>query len=344
MTRRTFVLAPVPLMTHSGAYSIEPARADGFDTYILRDAAHQTEVRIAPGFGHNAYSMTVAGREFFHRPYTTLAEWAAKPTLGGNPLLWPWANRIDGYSYWAGGKQYTLNKELGNLRPDGNGLPIHGLLQYWPNWKVEHAKADGSAAELRSVVEFWREPALAAQFPFAHSIHMTYRLSGGALEVTTEIDNLSSTPLPVCLGFHPYFKLPDSARDTWQVRLPAKRHYKLSKLTVPNGETEPNSRPLEFALAGNVVDDVFDTLTRDADGWARFAVSAGSERLTVEYGEAFPVAVVYAPKGREFICFEPMTAITNAFNAAHEGWYKDLPSVAPGKTWKGVYRIRPSIG
>ena len=27
-----------------------------------------------------------------------------------------------------------------------------------------------------------------------------------------------------------------------------------------------------------------------------------------------PVAVLYAPKGRGFICFEPMTGVTNVFN------------------------------
>ena len=44
-------------------------------------------------------------------------------------------------------------------------------------------------------------------------------------------------------------------------------------------------------------------------------------------------AVVYAPRGQEFICFEPMAAITNGFNLAHDGLYKELQSVAPGDTW-----------
>jgi aldose 1-epimerase len=43
--------------------------------------------------------------------------------------------------------------------------------------------------------------------------------------------------------------------------------------------------------------------------------------------------VVYAPKGQEFICFEPMAAITNAFNLAHAGLYKELQSIPPGASW-----------
>jgi aldose 1-epimerase len=43
--------------------------------------------------------------------------------------------------------------------------------------------------------------------------------------------------------------------------------------------------------------------------------------------------VVYAPKGQDFICFEPMAAITNAFNLAHAGLYKELQSIPPAATW-----------
>jgi len=37
-----------------------------------------------------------------------------------------------------------------------------------------------------------------------------------------------------------------------------------------------------------------------------------------------------------------MTAITNAFNLAHAGLYKDLQSIASGATWTESFWIRPS--
>ena len=43
------------------------------------------------------------------------------------------------------------------------------------------------------------------QWPFAHTIEMTYRLTNGQLEVATEIVNLSSEAMPVAIGFHPCF-------------------------------------------------------------------------------------------------------------------------------------------
>src|ERR1039457_1779507 len=72
----------------------------------------------------------------------------------------------------------------------------------------------------------------------------------------------------------------------------------------------------------------------EPDGRARFTVEGGRERLTVAYGPKYSVAVVYAPRGQDFLCFEPMSAITNAFNLAHDGLYQELQSVAPGVTWK----------
>ena len=53
------------------------------------------------------------------------------------------------------------------------------------------------------------------------------------------------------------------------------------------------------------------------------------------------MAVVYAPTGdgQEFLCFEPMSGITNAFNLAHRGMYDALPQIAPGGAWEAIYRI-----
>jgi hypothetical protein len=52
--------------------------------------------------------------------------------------------------------------------------------------------------------------------------------------------------------------------------------------------------------------------------------------------------VVYAPAGRDFICFEPMAGITNALNLAHRGVYKELQTIAPGGVWQESFWIKPS--
>ncbi len=342
MTRALLLLTLTPLMTQAANYSIQKTTLDSVEVYILRDAARATEVRIAPSIGNNSYEMTVKGKRVFWSPYQSAGEFAARPAHLGNPLLWPWANRIDGTAYFANGKKYLLNTELGNVRPGPNNTPIHGLITYSKLWTVSRFEAGEGGATLTARLEFWRRPELMAQFPFAHTIEMTYRLKDGALEVETVIENLSSEPLPVSLGYHPYFQINDAPRDEWRVHLPARDKMTLSNRLIPTGERQANPYADPQPLAGVVLDDVFDTLQRDADGQARFWVEGRKERITVEYGPKFTVAVVYAPAGRGFICFEPMTAITNAFNAAQAGWYHGLQSVAPAQTWRESFRIVPS--
>jgi aldose 1-epimerase len=191
-------------------------------------------------------------------------------------------------------------------------------------------------------LEFWRNAQWMEQFPFAHTVEMTYRLKDGALEVDTTVENRAQEALPVALGFHPYFQLTDAPRDEWTVHLAAKERVVLSDKLVPTGERKALTEGEAFALKGVSLDDVFTALVRDADGMARFWVQGKKQRVTVEYGPKYRVAVVYAPPGRGFICFEPMAAITNAFNAAQRGEYKELQSIAPGGTWREKYVIRPS--
>ena len=63
--------------------------------------------------------------------------------------------------------------------------------------------------------------------------------------------------------------------------------------------------------------------------------------MSVIYGPKCSVAVVFAPPGKGFICFEPMSAITNAFNLAQRGLYKELQSIPPGGMWRESFWIVP---
>jgi aldose 1-epimerase len=72
-------------------------------------------------------------------------------------------------------------------------------------------------------------------------------------------------------------------------------------------------------------------------------VEGGRERVTVTYGPKYTTAVVYAPRGQDFICFEPMTALTNGFNLAHDGLYGELQSIPAGGTWKESFRLAAEV-
>ena len=137
----------------------------------------------------------------------------------GIPFLGPWANRLDEQAFYANGKRYALNMDLGNVR---GAHPIHGFLSA-AVWEVVDAKADEGAAWVTSRLDFLSQPDWMAQFPFAHTIVMTHRLRDGVLDITVALHNVSAAPMPVAIGFHPYFALTDAPRDAWTIGLAARR-------------------------------------------------------------------------------------------------------------------------
>jgi len=220
-------------------YTAQKTTVDGVPIVRLVDSKHDVTVSIAPTVGNNAYEMLAGGKNVFWFPYDSVADFAREPKLCGNPFLAPWANRLDEDGFHFEGKHYLLDKHLDNLRRDGNDLPIHGLLLYWPKWEVVELEATEDEARVTSRLEFAKHAELLGHFPFAHQIDMTYRLRDGALEVETRIVNQGSQTMPISIGFHPYFQIHDAPRDDWTVRLPVEHIWTLTDKLTPTGDTTP---------------------------------------------------------------------------------------------------------
>lgn len=295
------------------------------------------EVSICPSVGNIAYDLRVNGKPILKSP-PSLGEWKQRPSQNGIPFLGPWANRLDGDAYWANGKRYLLNPDVVEIRRDPNGLPIHGLLLFTSAWQVMALDADEHGAQVTSRLEFWKHPEWMAQFPFAHTVTMTHRLYGGILEVRTALENHSVDPMPLVIGFHPWYQIPETPRDRWKVHLPVREHFVLSPKLTPTGESKPIDFPDPTPLSGRQFDDVFGGV----DSSAEFALEADGRKVSVRFGPKFPVAIVYAPHTPEVVCFEPMTGLTNGFNLAHEGIFKNLQSIGSGATWTESFWIHPT--
>jgi aldose 1-epimerase len=331
-------------------YRAEPSG----DVVRLEDTASNITMSICPSFGNNAFDLRVNGVEVLWRPYDSLEEFkAGGQGRGGIPFLAPWANRLDEPAFYANGRRFPFDMEIGNVR---GPLPIHGLLMRTDRWQIVDVFADDQQSSVTSRLEFFRAPLWMKQFPFAHAIDMTHRLFDGAVEVTTRIENLSDDPMPVAVGFHPYFRLTDSPRAEWTVAIGARTRWLLSDAKLPTGDTEPIERTFEHPCAVSLrdqdLDHVFSDLVQDAGGKTVMSVWGVRQRVDVEFGANFRAAVVYAPKQSrvsddasirgDFVCIEPMTGITNSMNLAHRGVYDDLQYIPPGGTWQETFRVRPS--
>src|SRR5277367_5389325 len=202
-------------------YSAEKIVVDGIPVIRLRDSAHKIEVSIALSVGNMTYEMKANGHNLLYFPFDSVAKWLEKPSQIGIPFLGPWANRLSEDAFFANGKKYHLNSDALALRRDPNGRPIHGLLLFAEDWEVIDLKSGGNCAEVTSRLEFWKHPDWMAQFPFAHTLEMTHRLSNGVLEVRLAVHNLSVDPMPLVIGFHPWYQITDAPRDQWHVHIPA---------------------------------------------------------------------------------------------------------------------------
>jgi galactose mutarotase-like enzyme len=187
----------------------------------------------------------------------------------------------------------------------GTGLPMHGTLPR--PWRV----LEPGAAELDGASE---------AFPFPHTIRMQVELAD-ALRFTTTIEAHDGL-VPVSFGFHPFLTIPGVPRTEWHVEIPVTRHR-----AFPSGETqavEPHIGP----LGDRAYDDGYDE--RDD---RPFVVAAGGRRITVDFERGFPFAQVYAPPAQDLICFEPMTAPTDALRAG------TFPVAEAGKPFVTVFSI-----
>jgi aldose 1-epimerase len=335
------------------------------DVVTLSDTASTLAVRVLTT-ASNAYQMTVNGEDVIRRTWTTLDDIRGRMGLNGVPLLWPYANRLDEQAFYANGQRYAFDPGLNNT---GRGaIPIHGFLTGADAWKVVEAKADAKSAWATMTLDFFRIPRYMKQFPFAHTLTMTYRVQDGALEVHTRIDSLSSEPMPVAIGFHPYFQLTDSPREEWRLSVAAKTHWLLDSNTLPTGETEPITRilpdPKNVLVKDVTLDDIFTDLERDDRGRAKMSLIGKTQQVDVLVGPKFKTILVLsrpnnANRGgaaganqaaavtpppsptRGTVAFEPMAAITNALNLSQKGLYKELQSIEPGGSWQESFWISP---
>ena len=326
-----------------GQYS---ARREG-SVVRLEDAGHQTVVSIVPSIGNAAVEMKVKGKDVIRCPFASAAKFSKAHGFSGIPFLGPWANRLDEPAFYANGKKYVFNLGLGNVHwSDGQATP--DFVTNASQWEVIEVKADANAAWVTSRLEFYRHPDWMAQFPFAHTIEITHRLSGGTLEVSTVLENLSAEPMPVSIGFHPFYQVNDAPRDEWTIAIGARTQWILDPHNIPTGETRPIERllpnPRGAPLKGLKLDHVFSDLIRDASGKAAMCLQGKSEKVDVTLGPNYRGVVVYSPggPGNDFICFEPMAAITDALNLAQKGVYRELQYIQPGQKWQESFWIKPS--
>jgi aldose 1-epimerase len=265
------------------------------DVIELRDTTAQMNVDVVWSMS-DAFRITVKGHNLV-RTSPSLEAFKAGPGYNGMPLLAPFANRLDQTAFYANGKKYNFDLEMGNVR---GPIPGTGFVNGTNTWQLVEFKADATGAWVTSRLDFFKNPQFMQQWPFAHTITMTYRVSDGTLEVRTRVDNMSAEPMPVVFGYHPIFELPDGNRNDWTVSVDARTHWIEIPQRLPTGETQPIEKFFgadrtaiqlrNYAL----IDDVFTDLIRDANGRATMKLMGGGKELHVSLGPKYGTVLLWS--------------------------------------------------
>ena len=286
-------------------------------------AAGGLEAVFLPAHGMLGASLRYRGVEMLGR-VEDLEAAAAKRSTAGIPFLHPWANRLAEPGYRILGQEVEFDVSSPLLHLDEHQLPIHGVP--WPvlHWVVTEARRDFMTARLE-----WSAKDLLTIFPFPHHVELSAILRPDGLTVETTLLADSDRPVPVSFGFHPYFRLPELSRSNWQLKLPEMRKLVLDARGIPNGDDEPFGG-FDGRLGEHSFDDGYALLQERAS----FSVAGAERTVSVNFLEGYRYAQVFAPKDKDYIALEPMTAPTSALTSG-----RGLRFIGPDERFRAVFGI-----
>ena len=323
-------------------YSAVTKQVDGFQVYVLQQDG-KAVAEIVPALGTNCYSFRVlSGETWLHlidEP-PDLATLEARPTAYGNPILFPFPNRIREGRWEFEGERYQFDRS-----PD-SPTTIHGLLLNQP-YQVESHRADETGATLVCSLESEDFPEVARQFPFPFRIEITYTLHDAALAMGIAIKNIGDRNMPVGFGIHPYFSVDlgtNANAAEAVIRVPAAKYWELDEVLVPTGIQRDVSGTLDLRdgqpFSALKLDHVF-TDVQWVEGVSRCVIENRDTGygMVMESDMQFRELVVYTPPGRDAICFEPYTCPTDAINLEARGIPAGVIVLGPGETFSGTVRF-----
>ncbi|MEE2907901.1 MAG: aldose 1-epimerase [Planctomycetota bacterium] len=282
-------------------------------------------LRLAPAAGFCGISWLINGDEHLHLSQP-LDQFLCEEHTGGLPLLYPWANRLRGDRWSFAGTEVNLAGCQGVHR-DGHGRPMHGLLLRWSRWNT--SDTDGGCM---AVIDWANHEELMAAFPFEHHLQVQWNLDSEGLEVRTRV-TAGTRRMPVSFGWHPYLVLPGVARNDIMLHLPDVTKISLDDEGLPILGEESTPGGGSCALREREWDDCYSGI-RNGD---QVVMSGLGKGLRMTFVEGWRFMQIYSPAGADFVCIEPMTALTAALSDGDPS----MPLIDPGCTFVGTIRIQP---
>lgn len=247
----------------------------------LHDREAGSSVQIAPFRGGLIKRFRVHGRDVLYMDDATFED-RQKNVRGGIPILFPSPGRLEGDAF-------AIDGEKGKL-------PQHGFLRQREFRVVEFDADEG-------VVRLLAEWSSSEAFPWPGKLSLRISLRANVLRVETMITNRGESPMPFALGFHPYFAIADEQKANFSVAHHAEQAY-----------DNVNKRNVRVDKKIDFTSEELDLHVLDHPSSSMSLFVKDKLFATLRASEDFGVWVLWAKRGKNYVCVEPWTSPANALN------------------------------
>ncbi len=353
------VPAPPPVAMVGGQPSFTLSRPKSTDTAKPRFVSAQ----ILPGRGMTTYQIRayVPGKgeiDLMEAPPLAdapkLMDGGPEDLIGnksfsiGGAILLPYANRIRGKLSADGttietpimGKPVTLIANWKGKNPGALKNAMHGL--------ILDAKMDKVATETKpdesSVTATFHAGDFQGHWLSKTDVDTKITLKDDAFLMTVTAKNVGADPLPMGIGWHPYFVLPSGDRTQAKLHLPAKQRALVTNYddVFPTGKIEKvTGTPYDFTAPGGAVlgklflDDSFLDLRKTPEGNTVIEIRDPASKFGLRVtgmSKEITAIQVYAPLDKKFVVVEPQFNWVDPYSKVWAGKKTGMVVIKPGES------------
>lgn len=248
----------------------------------------------------------------------------------GGAILLPYPNRIRGKLSADGktietliaGKQVSLPA---NWKGKNLGAEVHAMHGLILTSKFQDVHFTNGAIESK-VSGILRAGNFGGHWLSKTDVKVQMVLTNGTMDMTVTTTNVGKEPLPMAIGFHPYFDFPSGDRTQARLHIPSETRTVVNNYddVFPTGQVVPvKNTPYDFtagngaALGKLFMDDCFTNLKRDAAGHVVIEIIDPAAKYGVRIVGISPeikAIQVYAPPDKNFVAVEPQFNLADPYN------------------------------
>ena len=280
---------------------------------------------VVPQFGANLLDLKFSHKSVLDG-YQTPEE-LVEGKWSKNIVLFPFPNRLTDGKYTHLGKSYQFS-----INNAATKNAIHGFSKDVEMTVVEVI----TEVSKGSLTCEYKHDGSHEAYPFKFTFQITFILRGSELTVEMEFRNDDSMPIPVGLGWHPYFKIAEKSDDV-SLQMIDCQLIMIDNRMLPTGEKK------DFAdfntlkkIGASTLDNGFYITNQEQTAEVILSSEQGTLTCWQETGAAkWNFVQVFTPPHRQSIAVEPMTCNIDAFNN------KDgLILLTPKATLDGKFGVR----